>query len=311
MSFVARRLLQLVPVAVGVTIIVFFMIHLIPGDPARTILGIHATPKAIAELHQEWGLNRPLLSQYWLFLDRLVHGNLGQSLIYGGPASSLILSHLPATLFLIVYATVLAIAISVPLAMLAASKRNGLRDQVVRAVPLFGLGMPPFWVGFLLIDAFAVHWRIFPVSGYGTGFGGHLVSLFLPSLTVAIALSPVVIRSLRASMLSVLGADYITTARSKGVPGRRLFIRHVLRNAIIPAITVLGINIGFLIGGTVIIENVFAIPGVGQLMINSIFQRDFPVVQGVTLVFAVMVVLINLLTDVAYATLDPRVRFDR
>ena len=311
MSFVARRLLQLVPVAVGVTIIVFFMIHLIPGDPARTILGIHATPKAIAELHREWGLNRPLVSQYWLFLDRLVHGNLGQSLIYGVSASSLILSHLPATLFLIVYASVLAIAISVPLAMLAASKRNGVRDQVVRAVPLFGLGMPPFWVGFLLIDAFAVHWRIFPVSGYGTGFGGHLVSLFLPSLTVAIALAPVVIRSLRASMLSVLGADYITTARSKGVPGSRLFIRHVLRNAIIPAITVLGINIGFLIGGTVIIENVFAIPGVGQLMINSIFQRDFPVVQGVTLVFAVLVVLINLLTDVAYATLDPRVRFDR
>ena len=311
MSFVGRRLLQLVPVAVGVTIIVFFMIHLIPGDPARTILGIHATPKAIAELHREWGLNRPLVSQYWLFLDRLLHGNLGQSLIYGVSASSLILSHLPATLFLIVYATVLAIAISVPLAMLAASKRNGLRDQAVRAVPLFGLGMPPFWVGFLLIDAFAVHWRIFPVSGYGTGFGGHLVSLFLPSLTVAIALAPVVIRSLRASMLSVLGADYITTARSKGVPGSRLFIRHVLRNAIIPAITVLGINIGFLIGGTVIIENVFAIPGVGQLMINSIFQRDFPVVQGVTLVFAVLVVLINLLTDVAYATLDPRVRFDR
>ncbi len=311
MSFVARRLLQLVPVAVGVTIIVFFMIHLIPGDPARTILGIHATPKAIAELHREWGLNRPLVSQYWLFLDRLVHGNLGQSLIYGVSASSLILQHLPATLFLIVYATVLAIVISVPLAMLAASKRNGLRDQAVRAVPLFGLGMPPFWVGFLLIDAFAVHWRIFPVSGYGTGFGGHLVSLFLPSLTVAIALAPVVIRSLRASMLSVLGADYITTARSKGVPGSRLFIRHVLRNAIIPAITVLGINIGFLIGGTVIIENVFAIPGVGQLMINSIFQRDFPVVQGVTLVFAVLVVLINLLTDVAYATLDPRVRFDR
>ena len=311
MSFVGRRLLQLVPVAVGVTIIVFFMIHLIPGDPARTILGIHATPKAIAELHREWGLNRPLISQYWLFLDRLVHGNLGQSLIYGVSASSLILSHLPATLFLIVYATVLAIAISVPLAMLAASKRNGLRDQAVRAVPLFGLGMPPFWVGFLLIDAFAVHWRIFPVSGYGTGFGGHLLYLFLPSLTVAIALAPVVIRSLRASMLSVLGADYITTARSKGVPGSRLFIRHVLRNAIIPAITVLGINIGFLIGGTVIIENVFAIPGVGQLMINSIFQRDFPVVQGVTLVFAVLVVLINLLTDVAYATLDPRVRFDR
>jgi peptide/nickel transport system permease protein len=311
MSFVIRRLLQLVPVAVGVTIIVFFMIHLIPGDPARTILGIHATPKTIALLHKQWGLDRPLASQYWLFLDRLLHGNLGQSLIYGGSASSLILQRLPATLWLIVYATVLAIAISVPLAMLAATKRNGIRDQAVRAVPLFGLGMPPFWVGFLLIYAFAIHWRIFPVSGYGNGIGGHLVSMFLPSLTVAIALAPVVIRSLRASMLSVLGADYITTARSKGVPGARLFIRHVLRNAVIPAITVLGINIGFLIGGTVIIETVFAIPGVGQLMINSVFQRDFPVVQGVTLVFAVLVVLINLLTDVAYAMLDPRVRFDR
>jgi peptide/nickel transport system permease protein len=152
---------------------------------------------------------------------------------------------------------------------------------------------------------------VFPVSGYGAGFGGHLRSMFLPALTVAVALAPVIIRSLRASMLGVLGADYITTARSKGVAGHRLFLRHVLRNAVIPAVTVLGINIGFLIGTTVIIENVFSIPGIGQLMINSIFQRDFPVVQGVTLVFAIMVVLINLLADLSYAALDPRVRFDR
>jgi peptide/nickel transport system permease protein len=311
MSFVGRRLVQLVPVAVGVTIVVFFMIHLIPGDPARTILGIHATPQAIAELHAEWGLNRPLASQYWLFLDRLLHADLGQSLIYGGSAVSLIMQRLPATLWLIIYAAVLAVAISVPLAMIAATRRNGLRDQVVRAVPLVGLGMPPFWVGFLLVYAFGIHFRVFPVGGYGAGIGGHLRSMFLPSLTVAIALAPVVIRSLRASMLSVLSADYITTARAKGVPGPRLFARHVLRNAVIPAITVLGINIGFLIGGTVIIEEVFAIPGIGQLMINSIFQRDFPVVQGVTLVFAVLVVLVNLLADMTYASLDPRVSFDR
>lgn len=311
MSFVGRRLLQLVPVAVGVTIVVFFMIHLIPGDPARTILGIHATPRAIAELHREWGLNRPLLSQYWLFLDRLGHGNLGQSLIYGGSASSLIMQRLPATLWLIVYAAVLAVLISVPLAMIAATRKDGIRDHVVRAVPLLGLGMPPFWVGFLLIYGFAVNFRFFPVGGYGSGFLGHLHYMFLPALTVAIALSPVVIRSLRASMLNVLGADYVTTARSKGVPGLRLFVRHVLRNAVIPAVTVLGINIGYLIGGTVIIENVFAIPGIGQLMINSIFQRDFPVVQGVTLVFGVLVVLVNLLADMTYAWLDPRVSFDR
>jgi peptide/nickel transport system permease protein len=311
MAFVGRRLLQLVPVAFGVTFIVFFMVHLIPGDPAATILGIHSTPRAVAILHQEWGLNRPLLSQYWLFLDRLVHGNLGQSLFYGQSTSSLVLGHLSATLWLLIYAAALAVLISVPLAMIAASRQDGIRDHVVRAVSLVGLGMPSFWLGFLLIFVFAVKVKIFPVSGFGTGVFGHLRSMFLPSLTAAGLLAPVVIRSLRASMLNVLGADYITTARSKGVPGTRLFLRHVLRNAVIPAVTVLGINIGFLIGTTVIIENVFAIPGVGQLMINSIFQRDFPVVQGVTLVFAVLVVLTNLLADLAYAALDPRVRFDR
>jgi len=311
MSFVFRRLLLLVPVAVGVTIIVFFMVHLIPGDPARTILGVHATPQRIAILHRQWGLNRPLLSQYWLFIDRLFHGNLGQSLIYGQSAASLISGRLPATLWLIIYSAVLAIIISVPLAMIAASRKDGVRDHLVRVVPLLGLGMPPFWVGLLLQLGLALSLHIFPVTGYGVGVGGHLRSMFLPSLTVAIALSPVVIRSLRASMLGVLGADYITTARSKGIPGRRLFVRHVLRNAVIPAVTVLGINIGFLIGGTLIVENVFAVPGIGQLMIESIFQRDFPVVQGITLVFGVLVVLVNLLTDITYASLDPRVRFDR
>ncbi len=311
MTFVVRRLLMLVPVAIGISIIVFFMIHLIPGDPAQTILGIHATPRAIAILHRQWGLDRPLVSQYWLFMDRLVHGNLGQSLFYGGPAAGIITDRLPATLWLIAYAAVLAVLISVPLAMIAASRKDGARDQVVRAVPLIGLGMPPFWLGILLIYALAIKVRIFPVSGYGAGFGGHLRAMFLPALTVAFALAPVVIRSLRASMLNVLGAEYITTARSKGVPPSRLFLRHVLRNAVIPAVTVLGINIGFLIGGTVVIENIFAIPGIGQLMLNSIFERDFPVVQGVTLVFGILVVLVNLLADLSYAALDPRVRFDR
>jgi peptide/nickel transport system permease protein len=311
MTFVFRRLLLLVPTALGVTIITFFMIHLIPGDPARTILGIHATPRAIAILHREWGLDRPLASQYWLFMDRLFHGNLGMSLYYNVPVWGLITSHLPATLWLICYAAVLAVVISVPLAMIAASRKDGIRDHVVRAVPLLGLGMPAFWLALILQTEFAVRYRLFPVTGYGAGIPGHLHAMFLPALTVAIALCPVVIRSLRASMLNVLGADYVTTARSKGVPGPRLFVRHVLRNAVIPAVTVLGINIGFLIGGTLIVEQVFAIPGIGALMINSIFSRDFPVVQGIALTFGIMVVLVNLLTDVAYASLDPRVRFDR
>ncbi len=311
MTFVFRRLLLLVPTALGVTIIAFFMIHLIPGDPARTILGIHSTPRAIAILHREWGLNRPLASQYWLFMDRLVHGNLGTSLYYNVPVWGLITSHLPPTLWLICYAAVLAVCISVPLAMIAASRKDAVRDHVVRAVPLLGLGMPSFWLALILQTLLAVKLRLFPVTGYGSGPVGHLHSMFLPALTVAIALCPVVIRSLRASMLNVLGADFVTTARAKGVPSRRLFIRHVLRNAVIPAVTVLGINIGFLIGGTLIVEEVFSVDGVGYLMINSIFQRDFPVEQAIALLFGVMVVLVNLLTDVAYASLDPRVRFDR
>lgn len=311
MGFVLHRLLLLVPVAVGVTVVVFFMIHLIPGDPARTILGIHATPAAIAILHRQWGLDRPLADQYWLFLDRLLHGNLGTSLYYGTGVGELVLNRLPVTLWLLGYSIVLTVLISVPLAMLAASRKDGARDHLVRAVPVLGLGMPAFWVGLMLQYGLAISLRAFPVTGYGTGAGGHLRAMFLPALTITIGLCPVVIRSLRASMLEVLTADYVTTARSKGVAGLRLLTRHVLRNALIPALTVLGVNVAWLIGGALIVEDVFALPGIGQLMVQSIFQRDFPVVQGVTLVFGVLVVLVNLLTDVAYALLDPRVRFSR
>jgi peptide/nickel transport system permease protein len=311
MSFVFQRLALLVPTAIGVTIITFFMVHLIPGDPAVTVLGEHATPAAVALLHHEWGLDKPLAEQYWLFIDRLVHGDLGQSLYYTVPVWGLITSRLPATLWLLCYAAVIAIVISVPLAVLAASRKDAVRDHVVRVVPLLGLGLPAFWFGLILQTWLGTKLRLFPVTGYGQGFIGHVHTMFLPSLTVAIALCPVLIRSLRASMLNVLGADFITTARAKGVPAPRLLVRHVLRNAVIPAVTVLGINVGYLIGGTLIVEQVFAVPGVGSLMIGSILQRDFPVVQGVALVFGVLVVLVNLLTDVAYAALDPRVRFGR
>lgn len=311
MTFVARRLALLVPTAVGVTIITFFMVHLIPGDPAVTVLGEHVTPRAIAILHHQWGLDRPLAEQYWLFVDRLVHGNLGESLYYQVPVSGLITGRLPATLWLLCYAAAIAIVVSVPLATLAASRQDAVRDHVVRVVPLLGLGMPAFWFGLILQTWLGTKLRLFPVTGYGQGFIGHLHTMFLPSLTVAIALCPVLIRSLRASMLNVLGAEFITTARAKGVPTPRLLLRHVLRNAIIPAVTVLGINIGYLIGGTLIVEQVFAVPGIGSLMIGAILQRDFPVIQAVALVFGVLVVLVNLLTDVAYAALDPRVRFGR
>jgi peptide/nickel transport system permease protein len=306
-----RRLIQLVPIVLGVTVLVFFLIHLVPGDPARTILGNHATPQKVALLHHEWGLDKPLPVQYWRFLGRMVRGDLGSSLFYSVPAGRLVVQRLPPTLWLIGLGTLFSVLIAVPLAALAATKRDRLPDQVVRAVPLVGLGFPQFWLGIMLLLAFGLHLgRGFPVGGYGNGVFGHLHSMFLPSLTVALAIAPILVRSLRASLLEVFESDYVTTARSKGLSEGRVLVRHALRNAVISTVSVLGVNIGFLVGGTLVIEQVFALPGIGQLMINSIFQRDFPVVQAVTLVFAIMVVLVYLLTDVVHALLDPRVRFD-
>jgi peptide/nickel transport system permease protein len=311
LSYVGRRLLQMVPVALGVTILVFFMVHLIPGDPARTMLGARATDQAVAHLRHEWGLDRPLMEQYWLFMKRLAQGDLGDSLFYDTPVLSLIFERVWPTVWLIAYATVLALLISVPLATLAATRKDGSVDQLVRAIPLFGLGMPPFWIGIVLILLLGLRVPLFPVGGYGEDFLGHLYSMFLPGLTVALFLTPILIRSLRASLLTVLESDYITTARSKGIPERQVLLRHAVRNAIISTVTVLGVNIAFLVGGTLVVEKVFALPGIGALMVDSIFNRDFPVVQGVTLVFAVLVVLVYLITDVVHSLLDPRVRYER
>jgi peptide/nickel transport system permease protein len=310
-AYILRRLVQAIPVLFGVTLIVFFMIHLVPGDPARTMLGVHATPKRVAALHREWGLDRSVPEQYWIYLKRVLHGNLGTSLFYRVSTASLITGRLPVTLWLIAYGTVLSIVIALPLATLAATRKDRPADQAVRAVPLVGLGFPPFWLGIMLLLAFGLHLgRLFPVGGYGNGFVGHLHSMFLPALTVALGISPLLIRSLRASLLQVLESDYVTTARSKGLSERRVLARHALRNAVVSTVAVLGVNIAFLIGATVVIEQVFALPGIGQLMLNSIFQRDFPVVQGVTLVFGILVVLVYLATDVLHSLLDPRVRFD-
>jgi peptide/nickel transport system permease protein len=205
----------------------------------------------------------------------------------------------------------LAMLIAVPLALLAATRRDRLPDHLVRAVPLVGLGFPPFWVGIVLLLVFALNLGLFPVGDYGQGgFLDHLYHLVLPALTLALAMAPILIRSLRAALLEVLESEYITTARSKGLSERRVLLRHGLRNAIGSTVSVLGVYLAYLAGGTVVVEQVFNLGGVGQLMINSVFQRDFPVVQAVTLVFAVLVVVIYLVTDVAQALIDPRVRFD-
>jgi peptide/nickel transport system permease protein len=311
LSYVGRRLLQLIPVGFGCTLVVFFMVHLIPGDPARTMLGIRATQANVDRLHKEWGLDQPLINQYWDFLGRLAHGDLGTSLFYGLEVRQLIQDRIGPTLWLLGLAALFAVLIAVPLATIAASNKNGPLDQIIRFVPMFGLGMPPFWLGIILLLLFSLNTgRYFPVGGYGHGFGGHLHSMILPALTIAVFLAPILIRSLRASLLDVLESDYITTARSKGIPERRVIIRHAVRNSVISMVTVLGLNMAYLVGGTFVVERVFAIPGIGALMLDSVFQRDFTVVQAVTLAFAFLVVLINLITDIVHFLLDPRVRFD-
>lgn len=309
--YIARRLVALIPIALGVSVLVFFLIHLVPGDPARTILGNKATPERVAALHEEWGLDEPLPVQYGDFMGRMVTGDLGTSLFYNESAGSLVIDRLPVTVYLLALGALLAVLIAVPAAALAATKRDRLPDHLVRVIPLVGLGFPHFWVGIVLLLLFALNLgRLFPAGGYGEGFLGHLHSLALPALTVALYLAPLLIRSLRASLLEVLESDYVTTARAKGLPERSVLTRHALRNAVVSMVHVLAVNVGYLIGGTLIIERVFDLPGVGQLMINSIFQRDFPVVQAVTLAFAVMVVIVYLLSDVVHALLDPRVRFE-
>jgi peptide/nickel transport system permease protein len=299
--------LQLIPVLFGITIVTFFLLRLIPGDPALQILGQHYTKAGAIEVRHSLGLDEPLWRQYLLFLQHLFQGNLGESITYKQSTRTVIDERLPPTLFLVAYAATLALIISVPAGVVSALRRGGVFDQGARVTTLVGFSMPPFWLGIILILIFSIHLQIFPVNGYGTTFTSHLVHLFLPSLTIALGFSTILIRTLRSSTLAVLSSDYVDTARVKGISRLNVLRRHVLRNAIISVVVVFGINLAYLISGTVIIETVFGIPGVGSLLVDSVSTRDYPVVQGVTLVFAVLVVAINLVTDVVHASLDPRV----
>jgi peptide/nickel transport system permease protein len=308
--FLRGRLLQAIPVVFGVTVVAFFILRLIPGDPTSVMLGAHWTPQRAAALRHTLGLDRSIAEQYRLFVGNLFKLDLGDSIYYRRSVSALIGDRLPVTLWLAVYSTVLAIIISVPLATVSALRRNGVVDQATRVGFLMIFAMPPFWVGLILILLLGLNVRIFPVSGYGTGVDGHLYHLFLPALTIALGFGAILTRTLRNSILNVLQADYLDTARAKGLGGLRVLNRHVLRNALISAVTVIGVNLAYLVGSTVIIENVFALPGLGQLLAFSITTRDLAVVQGIILVFGLCVVAINLLTDVAYAIMDPQVSFD-
>jgi peptide/nickel transport system permease protein len=294
-------------VLVGITIATFLLIHIVPGNPARTLLGSHATPKAVATLDRQFGLDRSLPVQFAKYVGRVLSGNLGTSYYYDTSVGSLIGGALPVTLALIGMGVLIGVLLAVPLALIAATRQGRPVDHVVRVVPLVGLAMPPFWVGFVLLILFALTFRIFPAGGYGTTTWQHFTSLILPGLTVAAGTTPVLVRALRASLIEVLDSDYVRSATAKGLSQRRVLVRHGLRNAMVPAVSVLAVNIGFLIGGTVVIENVFALPGLGGLLLTGIFNRDFQIVQSTALIYAVLVVLINLAADLTYSFLDPRV----
>lgn len=307
-GFVVRRPLELVPVLFGVSIVSFVLVHSLPGDPVRMLLGTRGTPEVIARIRAQYGLDESLPVQYLYFLKNLFAGEFGQSIIYKTSVATIVFGRIGPTLALLAYVLVLAIVLSLVLASVAALNAGRWPDNIVRVISTVGIGLPAFWLGIVLVMTFSIALGVFPTSGYGNGPGDRLYYLFLPALTMALALTPVLVRSLRATLITELGSDYAVAARARGIGEWRIFLSHVLPNSLGPAITVLGVNFGWLIGGTVVIEQVFAIPGLGSLMVGSIFARDYLVVQLVALILAVGVITINLLVDIAVAILDPRIR---
>ena len=307
-QFVARRLVQMIPVLLGVTLVVFGLLQLIPGDPASAMLGMQARPESLAALRETLGLDRPLWEQYLRYVGNVVRLDLGESLKFKVPVAPLLVDRLEVSLALIVYATVLMIVISLPLGIISALRKDGIFDQLTRLILMVTLVMPAFWLGIIFLTYFSLKLKLFPVSGYGDTWAEHLHHLFLPALTIALSITPMLVRALRTSILEAMSSDYVRTARAKGLRERAVTMGHVLRNALIPAVTLLGLSVGYLLGGTVIVENVFSLPGAGKLLVDAIAARDYPLVQSTVLVFAFFVIAINLLTDLIYTFLDPRVR---
>jgi peptide/nickel transport system permease protein len=307
LNYALIRLLQVVPTFFLIMIIVFILVRLLPGDPTSAILGVHATDEAVTRINTELGLNRPIPVQFAIFLENFFKGDLGSSIILKVPVIDLVLQRLPVTLFLTALAGILAVVLAVPMALLGAVKRDSALDNLIRAGFQVGLSMPVFYIGIVLLTFLAARFHWFPVGGFGHSFFDNIYHLFLPAVTLALSLSAVLMRNLRNSIIEVLDAEYVDFARAKGLRRRFLLGRHVLRNALIPTVVLFGLNIGTLVSGAVITESVFAIPGIGRLLIDSIYGRDYPVIQGLTLVLALLVSLVFLITDLVQAMLDPRV----
>ncbi len=300
------RVLQAIPTLLAIIVITFLIVRLLPGDPASAVIGSRVTDAEVAAEKVRLGLDRPLGAQFVAYVGGLAHGDLGQSSRLGVPVVQLVAARLPVTLLLTAMASAIAVAISVPLALLAALQRNGPIDVLIRLTFQVGLSMPAFYVGILLLTLLSARWHLLPVGGYGDGFGQHVVHLLLPALALALSLSAVLMRNLRAAICDVLDQPHVEFARLKGLRASSVVRRHVLRNALISTVGLFGLNAGTLLGGAVITETVFAIPGVGVLMVDSVFGRDYPVIEALTLILAALVVATLLVTDLVQSALDPR-----
>jgi peptide/nickel transport system permease protein len=306
--YVLTRILNALPVLFGITLGAFLLIHLVPGDPVKILLGIHATPQAEEQLRSQLHLDQPLVQQYLEFLRGAVTLDFGESITQHTSVSTILLQRTPPSLFLIAYSVIVSVLFAVPLAVASALQRNRAADHLIRVVSMITMAMPAFWLGLLLILLVGLELGWLPTSGYGSGPVGIIERLTLPAITIGLYLAPILLRSLRSSILETLESDFVQTGRARGLSERRLIMRYVLRNSLVSTITILGVSIGFLLSGTVVVENVFAIPGLGSLLVTAIAARDFPMIEGLTVVFGVTVILVNLLTDLAYAWIDPRVR---
>jgi peptide/nickel transport system permease protein len=306
--FLRTRLLEVIPVLVGITLAAFAIIHLVPGDPARIVLGSRATPAAVADLHAQFGLDRSLPAQYWDFVSGAVTFSFGDSFQFRQSVGAVVGPRILPSLFLIAYSLVVALLIAVPLAIVSARRRDRWADHAVRLFTTTTFAMPSFWLGLLLSLIFALRLGWLPTSGYGDTPLEHFKSLTLPAITVALWIAAPLLRSLRTSLIDNLDAEYTEATRARGFSERRVVFRHVLRNSAISTVTLLSLMVGVLLSGTVVVENVFSIPGLGSLLVGSVTARDFPVVQALTLLFGFTVVLVSLATDLVYAAIDPRVR---
>ncbi|CAG0954882.1 Glutathione transport system permease protein GsiC [Burkholderiales bacterium] len=311
-GFLARRLLATIPVMAIVAVLVFSMLRLTPGDPASIIAGAAATSADIAGIRDKLGLDRPIVEQFAIWIGNLLRGDLGESFFFKKTVASLVADRLEPTLALATLTMLWSIAVAVPLGVVAAYRQGTWVDRVVMGFSVLGFSVPVFVIGYVLIYVFAIELSWLPVQGYQAlreGFWGFLQRLILPSLTLSVIYIALIARITRTSVLEVLGEDYIRTARAKGLPRSTVLMRHALRNAAVPIVTVIGIGAALLIGGVVVTESVFSIPGLGRLTVDAVLARDYPTVQAVILLFSLVYVLLNLLVDVLYTFLDPRIRY--